>query len=252
MIKYGLKLWSINRDYFPQAVNFYKKGLIDFVELYIVPNTFQYKEFNVLKNIPIQIHAPHALHGFNIFQLDKERIRLFKSQVIKAADFLNAKYIILHAGVGNDPEIFKKNIAKIYDKRIIIENKPKWGLNNKICFGYSYSQLKVIKEKRRLNICLDVGHAIKSAISQKKDYKKYLRILIKALKPNYFHICDGFLKNEKDEHLNMGEGDFDLKWIKGQITQLTNKHMVYLLFETPKKNNDLQNDIKNIVYFEDL
>lgn len=253
MIKYGIKLWSPDKSYFPEAVDLCHKDLIDFVELYILPNTFPKKYLDILKNIPTQVHAPHSLHGFNVFELDKEKINLFKNQAVKVADFFNSQYIILHAGMGRDRKIFKRNIKKIYDKRILIENKPKIGLNNQICFGYSLPQLKFIKNQCRVNnICLDIGHAIKSAVSQRKDYKKYLETLIKALEPNYFHISDGLLSSEKDEHLDLGRGDFDLKWIKNQINQSANKHTVYLVFETPKKNNDLRNDIKNVIGFKNL
>lgn len=250
MIKYGIKLWAINENYFSEAVGFYKNGLIDFIELYIVPDKVSKRRLNVFKDIPVQIHAPHSLHNFNIFELDKEKINLFKNQVIKIADFLNSKYIVLHAGIGNDSKIFKKNIKKIYDRRIIIENNPKIALDDRICFGYSYKQLKFIKKQCKLNICLDIAHAIKSAISQKKDYKKYLKTLIKILNPDYFHISDGLLTHEKDEHLNLGKGHFDLKWIKDILVGFSKSKNISIVFEVPKNKHNLKNDITNKKFYE--
>ena len=250
MIKYGLKLWSVNKKYFLDVIDFYHTGLIDFAELYIVPNTFRKREAAILKNIPVQIHAPHSLHSFNVFGLDKEKIDLFKNQVVEAADFFDSQHIILHSGVGSDLKIFKRNIKKISDKRILVENKPKIGLDNRICFGYSLSQLRFIKKKCKLSICLDISHAIKSALSQKKDYKKYLETLIKTLEPDYFHVSDGLLIGEEDEHLSLGKGDFDLKWIKNILNKLSKTKDISIVIETPKGKDNLENDAKNINFFK--
>lgn len=251
MIKYGIKLWATNnKDWFEEAVDLCNKKQVDFVELYVVADSFELKELEILKKAPTIIHSPHFKHNFNIFDLGEEQITVFKNQVISAADFLKSKYIVLHAGVGDNLKIFKENFKKISDSRIIIENMPKIGLNDKICFGYSLEQLEFIKDKCGLKICLDIAHAIKSAISQKIDHKEYLESLIKELAPNYFHISDGKLDNEKDEHLNLGEGGFDLKWVKNNLMRLANKNDVDLVFETPKEGENLENDMKNIDYFK--
>lgn len=253
MIKYGLKLWSTNENCFHEAIKLYKDGLINFVELYIVPNTFQRKNLTILKNIPVQIHAPHSSHDFNVFKLNKEGINLFKNQVVKVADFLNAKYIILHPGIRNNSETFKKNIAQIYNKRILIENMPRIALDgSSACFGYSLKQLKFIKKKCGLNICLDLTHAIKSAKSQNLNYKNYLKSLISNLNPYYFHISGGDKNNPIDEHKNLWESNFNLKWIKKILNKLSAKRGVFLVFETPKTINGLENDIQNINYFKNL
>lgn len=253
MIKYGIKLWTNNGYYFSEAAELHQDGLIDFIELYTVPGKISKKRLNLLNGIPVQIHAPHSLHGFNIFNLSKKKINLFHNETVKLANFFNSEFIILHAGIGNDSKIFKENITKIYDKRIIIENNPKIGLNNKICFGHSLSQLKFIKEKCKLNICLDIGHAIKSAISQKENYKKYLETLIRTLNPNYFHISDGLLHGEKDEHLNLGEGKFDLAWTKKYIfKQLLKNKNIYIVLEVSKNKDNLKNDIRNINFFKKI
>lgn len=252
MIKFGIKLWIINKNWFSEAVDLYNKKQIDLIELYIVPDSFNVSDLKNLRKTEIVIHAPHYEHDFNIFKLNKEKINLFNSQVIKTADFLNSKLIVLHAGIGKDHNIFKRNIDKIYDSRIIIENKPKISLNNKTCFGYSLEQLEFVKNKCKLNICLDIGHAIKSAISQKIDYKNYLELLIKQLKPSYFHICDGKLNNQQDEHFNLGQGDYDLQWIKNFLLKLAKKQDIYLIFEVPKNKSDLKNDLKNIKYFKNI
>jgi len=251
-IKFGLKIWSIDsNDLFKEAVQLFEKKEIDFIELYIVPDSLLLGKsdiLNDLKNIPTTIHAPHTEHNFNIFTLDDSKIGLFKNQVIKTTDFLGSKSIIVHAGVGDSQTIFKENLRKINDKRILIENMSKVGINDELCFGYSYEQLKFIKDCG-FNLCLDLAHAIKSAISQKIDYKEFIKKLISDLKPIYFHISSGGMNVEKDEHKNLFDGEFDIKWMKELLLELAEKKDVYLVFETPKSGKGLENDIKNMKYF---
>lgn len=251
-MKYGLKLWSIDgKDLFKQAIQLFNKKKIDFVELYIVPDSFvsrKHEVLNELKNIPTAIHAPHSEHNFDVFKLDDSKIKFFKNQIIKSADFLNSKFIIIHAETGSSHELFKQNIKKINDKRILIENMPKFGIDKEICFGHSYDQLKFIRDCG-LEFCLDLGHAIKSALAQNLDYKEFIKKLILNLNPCYFHISNGKIDNVMDEHRDLFDGEFDIKWLKETLIEVEEKKEVYLVFETPKGKNGLENDIKNMDYF---
>lgn len=255
MIKYGLKLWSTNKkELFKEAAELFKNREIDFVELYIVPDSFLPGESDFLndsKNVPTTLHAPHMEHGFDVFNIDDEKAETFKNQVIKIADYLNSRFIVVHAALGDSQKIFKKNIQKIIDKRILVENMPKIGLENEICFAHSYLQLKLIKDSG-FNICLDLSHAINSAASQKIDYKEFIEKLIFGLNPIYFHLCGGSKSSVKDEHKNLFDGDFDIKWIKKTLLKIAKKKDIYLVFETPKGAFGLENDIKNINYFQEL
>jgi len=254
-MRYGLKFWTTNKkDLFKEAVQLFKKKEIDFIELYVVPNSLLsegHDILNDLKNIPTVIHAPHGEHNFNVFELDDSKIEFFKKQIIKTADFLNSKFIIVHGEVGDSYEIFKENIRKINDRRILIENMPKVGLNNELCFGYSFEQLKFIRDCG-FNLCLDLAHAVKSAISQNLDYKEFIKKLIFELNPFYFHISNGKLNTAKDEHRDLFDGEFDIKWMKEMLLRLDEKKDVYLVFETPKGEGGLENDIKNINYFHSI
>ncbi|MBU0459995.1 MAG: hypothetical protein KJ771_04260 [Nanoarchaeota archaeon] len=65
-----------------------------------------------------------------------------------------------------------------------------------------------------------------------------------------FHISGGHNDKEKDEHLNLWEGNIDLKFIKECIQNSENK---LVTFETPKENiSSLNGDIKNINYFKEI
>ncbi len=251
MIKYGLKIWTTNKPYFEEASRLFKAGKVDFAELYIVPDSFELEELKVLKEMPIVIHSTHFEHNFNVFGLNSEKIKLFKTQVVKTADFLKSQFIILHPGIGDSQEIFKKKVKGIYDKRILIENMPKIAFGGEVCFGHSAEQLNFIR-KCGFDICFDFAHAIPSAFSQNLNYKDFIKPLIETLQPFYFHISGGWRNSQEDEHLNLFEGDFDLNWIKKALTDLAQDKEIYLVFEVPKNKNNLENDIKNINYFKNL
>lgn len=252
-MKYGLKLWSTDKkELFEEAVLLFSKKEIDFLELYIVPDSLKESSvLNILKDISTTIHAPHAEHGFDVFTLDDSKVEMFENQVIKTADFLNSKFIVVHAALGDSQEAFERNIKKINDPRILVENMTKIGLEDEICFAHSYLQLKLIKDSG-FNFCFDFSHAIKSARAQNLDYKEFVEKLIAKLEPSYFHICNGALNIFKDEHKNLFDGEFDLKWIKSLLLKLAEKKDIYLVSETPKGEKGLENDMKNINYFRSL
>jgi len=245
-MRYGIKLWSTNYEWFSEAVERYKNKEFDFIELYVVPGSFDEEKLRILKEIPVNIHAPHFKHNFNLMLDNENNIALFE-EVKKFANFFNSDYIVVHPGVGDDFSILKKNLTRINNKQLIIENMPYRALNGKVCYGYSLEQMEKIMGLG-FGSCLDFSHAVKSAISQKIDTKKFLKQLM-MLKPKVFHISDGNSKEEKDEHLDLGEGNFDLRFIKNLIL---NSHSPTIVFETPKKNNNLKNDMKNINYFKQL
>ena len=72
MYKIGLKLWSINTDYYlKEAERLFNDNLYDYIELYVVPDTLDTLEQWHRLNIPFIIHKP-ILHMDLIWQ---KRIR---------------------------------------------------------------------------------------------------------------------------------------------------------------------------------
>ena len=64
------------------------------------------------------------------------------------------------------------------------------------------------------------------------------------IKPKMFHISDGKLNNEKDEHLNIGEGDYDFEFLMSCIKEAKSK---YVTLETPRtKLNSFDEDLRNL------
>ena len=79
MMYYGLKLWSQNPSYlFDEAIALQQKGMANFLELYIVPDSFDESQFEKLKHIPITLHATHESHGFNIAQDNTQNQRILE------------------------------------------------------------------------------------------------------------------------------------------------------------------------------
>ena len=72
MYKLGLKLWSINTDYYyDEAIRLYNDGVFDYIELYVLPDSFDtIKKWEKLK-IPFTVHAPHFNQGINLADYDK-------------------------------------------------------------------------------------------------------------------------------------------------------------------------------------
>ena len=93
---------------------------------------------------------------------------------------------------------------------------------------------------RDMGLCLDFEHAVKAAV----DYKEYVQGFM-GLEPKMFHVSDGTLSEEKDEHLGIGEGEYDFGFLMGCI--YNNRTMNYLTLETPRtKSNSLDCDLKNL------
>ena len=239
-IKFGLKLWSTNIDLINKANHLIDEDVFDYIELFVIPGS-KIKPF--LIDIPYIIHIPHDSFGVNI---GNPAVKEYTLQMINESmiwgDQLNAKCLILHAGYGSMQHAIDI-LDVVSDRRIIIENMPKVGIRGEIMIGYSPAQIQELIGDSKMGFCLDFGHAVKAAISLGIDYKDYINKFIK-LKPKVFHISDGLLNNEKDEHLNINEGSYDFDYLIEVIKKNESK---FVTLETPRFNQkSLYEDVKNI------
>jgi len=236
--KYGLKLYSHNissDDLKKDIEKAYREKMFDFIELYIVPGTYEnYHTPWANLDIPYVIHAPSFKHGFN---LSKEsclidNLKMFK-EAQQFANELVATNIIVHPGVAGSMREVIKQINQFNDVRILIENMPFIGINGKRCVGGSFEEIKAILNSSKVGFCLDIGHAIKHAFSNDLNYYEYLETLM-SLNPKIFHLSDGNVENCTDEHQRFGEGNFPIAKIMDMIRTAMPSPMITL--ETPKKN----------------
>ena len=238
-MKYGLKLWSINTDLIDQAVHLIDEKVFDYIELFVIPDS-DIKPF--LIDVPYIIHIPHHRFGVNIGDATIKEYNLQKiNESITWADHLNAKYLILHAGHGSMQHATEL-LRELSDSRLLIENMPKVGLDNETMIGYSPEQVEELIGDSDMGLCLDFGHAVKAALSLELDYKEYIKEFL-PFQPKVFHVSDGTLVEEKDEHLNIGDGEYDFAYFKQCI--LDNPSGLVTI-ETPRVNiKSLQEDIYN-------
>jgi deoxyribonuclease IV len=246
-MKLGLKIWSTNKESFSKLKEFYDSKLIDYVELYIIPNSFDENSLKSLKNIPIMFHAPDFINGFNIRVRNKVFFDVLET-IDKFMDFFETKKIIVHPGYDVENTIsaeetiksFKILKEKGYD--IILENLPKIGIGKEIfLFGSNKEELQEIIKEINCKFCLDFGHAICASNYYKENQIKFIEDLMN-LKPYMFHLSDGDFNSQEDKHLSFGEGNFPIEQLKKFIKT------EFLSLETPKKEDlkNLSEDLKNI------
>jgi deoxyribonuclease-4 len=140
-------------------------------------------------------------------------------------------------------------LREIADDRLLIENVPKVGLNDEPMIGYSPAQIEELIREGDRGLCLDLNHAAKAAVSLGVDYREYVRDF-SVFDPKMFHISDGTLDNEKDEHLNIGEGDYDFDYL---LHCVLGSASGLVTVETPRRyQGSLGEDLRNVLALEDI
>ncbi len=247
MFKFGLKLWSINDNYLDAVRILDNKGLFDYIELYVIPGSFErYSEIWSRFSIPYVIHAPHWREGVNLAKKEKEdeNIELI-GQAQRFADELRAEKIIVHPGIDGDINETARQLVKINDKRILVENKPYFALDDGLlCNGSTPEEISLVIDKAQVGFCMDMGHAVCAANGHKKDQHAFLRDFL-ALKPAMFHLSDGDISSVYDSHKHIGKGSFDLDFFMSIIPADT---MVTVETKKDSKNDliDYEKDVKKI------
>ena len=240
-MEFGLKLWSSNTNIINEAIHLIHEKIFDYIELTVVPNT-SISLFEA--NVPYIIHVPHEKFGVNIGDVIKKDYNLrVIHESIEWANKLNAKHIIIHPGYGSMQHATDM-LREISDSRLLIENMPKVGLDGEAMIGYSPAQIEELIGDSNMGLCLDFGHAVKAAVSLGADYKEYVQEFME-FNPKVFHLSDGMLNNEFDEHLKIGQGEYDFNFILKNIDLNPGKSK-YCTIETPLTNlNNLNEHIWN-------
>ncbi len=250
MYKLGLKLWSINTDYYyEEAIRLYEEGVYDYIELYVVPDTQDTLSKWKKLNIPFIIHNAHSKHNFNLANAEKKSVnRKIYEQSKKFADELQAKYIIFHGGIDGDIKETAEQLASFNEIRALIENKPYVALpnkmNGKFCRGYSPKEIKIVQDVANCGFCFDVGHAICSANSQNKEQYSFLHELM-SLNPTMFHLSDvADMNSPYDAHHHLGTGQLDIERLKREIFPSDAIISVETDKDSKENLNDFVEDVK--------
>ena len=243
MYNRGLKLWSINTNYYyDEAVKLYAAGIYDYIELYIVPESLETLPKWKDLSIPFIIHNAHFAQGFNLAKKDKAaRNREVYMQTKQFADELGAKYIIFHGGIDGDIKETATQLASFNESRALIENKPFVALPNRMggeyCRGYNIDEIKFVMNTAGCGFCLDFGHAICAANSLKQNVYDYCKSFLQ-LRPSMFHLTDlDDITSPFDSHLHLGSGQLDFEKIFPMIPDGS-----YVTFETNKNSRENLDD----------
>lgn len=260
MRKFGIKLWSNdfvkNPNFVRQCVKSVKDGYFEYIELFVLPNTYEdihAKIKNELKDISVVIHAPHSGQGFDTG--NRERFAQNCSDLKASqqyADLLNSNIIILHPGFEDSDDCLNESIRQFKmfnDARIAVENMPYLcSSTNRILHGTSPAQIRKFVEEVKCQFCFDMSHAICSSNSYKRDIFADLAEY-KSLNPVVYHFCDGHFASHNDEHLHCREGDYDLSLL---LNKYIDEH-AFVTMETGKGlPTSIQPWLEDIVYIKSL
>ena len=244
VLQIGLKLWSTNDAYIEPALKLYQQGLFDYVELFAVPGSIG-KFLGCWQGLPwpYLLHAPHSACGLNpaAAQSYPENLeRVYEVETFFTA--LNPRHVIFHPGLNGTAReairqflLFKEAAPGLFE-RALVENKPKTGIHGERCIGALPAELGMIARHTGLGVCLDFGHSFACAADEQLPYTNIVAQLLE-LSPKVFHLSDGHIASVHDEHLNLGQGDYDIGWIVSQIPDAA-----WVTLETKKNFRDSLDD----------
>lgn len=191
------------------------KDQVDFFEIMAL-DTPKEGSLDFLKKIkiPIVIHSQHAGFGINNADITKDNKNKHAiTLAINLANVLNSNKIIMHPGELDNSNCTIKNsedfTKSLGDNRILIENIP--SLNKISLCSTPEETLKFLKATGA-GFCLDINHAISTALELKIDYIEFLKEFIE-IKPAHYHLGGQRLNKDDRAHLCFKDSEINLKQI---------------------------------------
>jgi len=232
----------------PKFLKHFEKQ-VDFFEIMAI----QKNNYSFLKNfsLPMVIHAEHQSYGTNITDSTKREHNLKSINFArKIADSVNAKKIIVHAGVlekGNKNCSIKNAvnlIKEIDDDRILLENLPRDEIFLIVgtSVGFNPQTMKSLLKSTKVGFCFDVNHALWMRKKMKINYS-FIKDYIK-LNPSHYHIGGQRLET-KNIHHSLEDSDINLKEILKYYPK--NAHITLETIPEIKKTDKDLEIIRNVL-----
>lgn len=230
----GLKLYSTNTSLIKLVHKLKEINQFEYIELFIVPGSM-HTHLPMWKELETNfvIHAPHSLQGVNLANKAQwESNQMIFQEVFDFTNELESDLIIVHGGVDGPINETLRQISMLDDKRIILENKPKLGMNGEACVGWSPEEFNNGISTRVLNgMVLDFVHAACAAYANKVSFRSLVKQFLK-FNPQIFHLADADTVTSIDNHLNIGKGSMDFEYIMSCIPE-----NAMLTIETPRRDS---------------
>jgi len=256
-IKIGIGIRSNEPNLIKEANELFETGVLDFAEIFFISGS-SIAPFSSLK-MPLTMHAPHFGYGVNLADKTKKEFNLKSiKECIDASDKIKAEYVTFHPGEalagGHYDDAVERSISilsyfKKSKTRICFENVPlKSDYKGTVCIGYKPEDIKKMVTSG-FGFCFDLNHACKAAVSLKAPPEEFIKKFIK-FNPDYFHISDGRLSSDVDEHLFLGEGGYNIEFMKSLIKGSKSKMVV---IETHRKSKiSLEENKKDIKFLRNI
>lgn len=250
-INLGLKIANTDFGLIPEIYS--HLNLIDYLEVILLPE-FEAQDIKVIGELklPYVIHLAHSGHGIDFGDESKSEANLrYINKINRLAKSLKPICWNLHPESGS-VKLAISNIKKLEIENIALENMPELSLHGGTLLGSTPGKIRVFfKRLPNLKFCFDFGHAIKTALLKQVGYLDFIRKFIKFKRPSVFHLSDGSLEQQVDEHLPLGEGNYDLSQIKQILLNFQGK--INLTFETPREiEKGIEDDLESINFFKNL
>jgi len=216
---------------------------------------------------PIRIAFAHAMYLINLAAPDPD---VFKHSInamigeIRCADVLELPFVVIHPGSPKHKEnkwgIYRiaEAISKVFEKtaalnvKIALETTAGQGSQ----VGHKFEELAmimdIVKAPDHLGICFDTCHAfaagyeIRTKEGYEKTWKEFDRIIgFEKLLAIHLNDSKGDLGSRIDRHEHIGKGKIGLQGFRN-IMNDKRLHSIPMVLETPKENDTMKNDTRNL------
>lgn len=222
MPRFGLKLGLHEKEFAVVAETLSREKRFDFLELYVPRDAKpEYAALWRWYDGVLVLHAPHAMGGFNFARREMAADNIKTLETLDALrEAMNPAMAVFHPGLDGDAEEMFRQVAALRRERpelhriMILENKPRLGLNGEHCLGSSPTEMREILAAAECGFCLDIRHALAYAAWAGLEWRNVLNDFAE-LAPRLWHAADGDIHGVIDSHGHIGDGTVPWEEISG-------------------------------------